>query len=589
MKDKKDKKKSKKDHNMKEDPLFSLDGKESSTSHNKTLTVVGSTTLNDVPTELPKKFFENILIEEMELYEEFTMNKFLSLVNLYSIAIEYYLVMDPSKAKLYQNRMEYLLTNKDTLIQLKKQKNGNKIESKNEKEKNIDRKRKQTIATVKMRTDELKFDDLSEKVNKVISYKSSDKESVKNIIDEDIQKQNVSWKEKLQNKKKNKSGLSSNFNKKKTGSSSASYSDSPVVSKKSSGENVVSSFNEVYNNEKEKLDEKLEEDLGKIEEKEEENEEENKKDENSKIEKSKTENENEKSENKIVEDQKEENKIVEEKKEENEISEEKKEENEIVEEKKEENKIVEEKKEENEKEKDKEQNEEKKEDKIEQKPNLKPRKSIVEEDVLRQINVDDGVLSSVDEKIKILEKLVKNINISDSNSEDDDQSEDDEQKKENENNNKITLNKDKVPVKFQGAYEEVVKMMKNYMNKVNKFYYKDIFCMFSSELKELYELKCNKYIEIRNEYHQQIIENEYLLQNEENLNEEKKQEIQQTIDSLKEEQQHQIATIEDEFNRKILAKVTEFKLNSFKKNSGIQLIEEQLKLDVYSVINDSFY
>jgi len=69
----------------------------------------------------------------------------------------------------------------------------------------------------------------------------------------------------------------------------------------------------------------------------------------------------------------------------------------------------------------------------------------------------------------------------------------------------------------------------------------------------------------------------------------KKAEIQQTIDSLNEEQQHQIAIIEDEFNRKIIDKITEFKLNSFKKNSGIQLMEEQVKLDIYSLINDSFY
>ena len=80
-----------------------------------------------------------------------------------------------------------------------------------------------------------------------------------------------------------------------------------------------------------------------------------------------------------------------------------------------------------------------------------------------------------------------------------------------------------------------------------------------------------------------------MLDNYENLNEEKKTEIQQTIDSLNEEQQHQIATIEDEFNRKRVDKISEFKLNSFKKNSGIQLMEEQVKLDIYSLINESFY
>ena len=50
------------------------------------------------------------------------MDKLFELVKQYSIAIEYYLQMDPKKATAYQNRMEFLLTNKDTLMQLKKQK-----------------------------------------------------------------------------------------------------------------------------------------------------------------------------------------------------------------------------------------------------------------------------------------------------------------------------------------------------------------------------------------------------------------------------------------------------------------------------------
>ena len=147
----------------------------------------------------------------------------------------------------------------------------------------------------------------------------------------------------------------------------------------------------------------------------------------------------------------------------------------------------------------------------------------------------------------------------------------------------------KIPAKFQSTSVQVESLMNEYMNDFNEFYYKEIFEHFSSQLRELYELKYKKYIEIRNEYHTQIKENEYLLDNDENLNEVKKTEIQQTIDSLNEEQQHQIATIEDEFNRKIIDKISEFKLNSFKKNSGIQLLEEQVKLDIYSLINESFY
>ena len=102
-------------------------------------------------------------------------------------------------------------------------------------------------------------------------------------------------------------------------------------------------------------------------------------------------------------------------------------------------------------------------------------------------------------------------------------------------------------------------------------------------------MKYKKYIEIRNEYHNQIIENEYLLETEDKLTNEKKEEYQQTIESLKEEQQHQIDVIEDEFNKKIMDKISEFKINSFKKNSGIQLLEEKVKLDIYSLINEAFF
>ena len=69
----------------------------------------------------------------------------------------------------------------------------------------------------------------------------------------------------------------------------------------------------------------------------------------------------------------------------------------------------------------------------------------------------------------------------------------------------------------------------------------------------------------------------------------KNKEIRQIIDSLKDEHQNQIAKLEGEFNRLIMLKINEFKHNSFKNNSGIQLLEEQIKLDIYSLITVSFY
>ena len=86
------------------------------------LAVVSNNGYRVALTTLSENFFENLLILEMELEDEFALDKLIELVKQYSIAIEYYLQFDPRKAKAYQNRMEYLLTNKDTLVKLKKQK-----------------------------------------------------------------------------------------------------------------------------------------------------------------------------------------------------------------------------------------------------------------------------------------------------------------------------------------------------------------------------------------------------------------------------------------------------------------------------------
>ena len=107
-------------------------------------------------------------------------------------------------------------------------------------------------------------------------------------------------------------------------------------------------------------------------------------------------------------------------------------------------------------------------------------------------------------------------------------------------------------------------------------------------LKDLYALRFKKYIEIKNEYHSSIAENEFLIECEENLNDTNKREISQIIETLKEELQFQIDKISDEFNGLISLKIKDFKMNYFK-SVEIQLIEEKLRLDIYSIINEAFY
>ena len=242
------------------------------------------------------------------------------------------------------------------------------------------------------------------------------------------------------------------------------------------------------------------------------------------------------------------------------------------------------------------------------------RASIVDEDMVIKLKPDEEITKSIDDQIKTLKGIIDNLNIKKTLNENDNNNNDEDEDSQNEESNKNSeysnsnnnLNKisknekniendlidstaNKIPAKYLSTYYQVESLLIEYMNNFNEFFYHDIFEQFSSGLKELYELKYKKYIEIRDEYHNQIKEKEYLLENDENLNEEKKNDIQQTIDSLNEEQQHQIDSVEDEFNRKIIDKISEFKLNSFKNNSGIQLLEEQVKLNIYSLINESFY
>ena len=696
-KKKNDKGKKQKENIIEEDPLSKT---------NNQLTVVSTTGYNMVSTTLPNNFFEGLLILEMELNDEFTMEKLLSLVNQYSLAIEFYLDTDPMKAKAYQNRMEYLLTNKDTLVQLQRQKlrKNNENNNENEKKDKIIRRSTQfnkTKAYVKLKQEDIKSEDISKKVNKVLdtgNLKDDEKKNVINLIEDDIKRQDESWKSKYKSKKKNKLRNSSKINiggalllkkkffgdKKSDLSLKSSYSGDLNKKNKQINEmsadnlyeikednNIIEEEKEDQNNEQNEIvehkenneinGEKKEEGKGEKAQEEkkdgEDNKNENNKDDNKEESKEKKDEDDKNEINKDInlDDLKEvdEEKIEEKKEDENKIEENKEEENKIVEEKKEEENKIEEKKEEEKKEEEKKEEEKKEEEKKEEEnkivdkkkedesvintneknednkeinilesfdPNSLPstinRTSILDEDMIRKIKPDDEIAQSIEDQIKYLQNLVTNLVKEDDhnkNDNDNDNDNDNEEGEENEDNkgsekdnlnlNKIIENKEnkddkqelmdskinKIPAKFQSTYYQVESLINEYMNDFNEFYYKEIFEQFSSQLRELYELKYKKYIEIRNEYHTQIKENEYLLDNDENLNEEKKAEIQQTIDSLNEEQQHQIAIIEDEFNRKIIDKITEFKLNSFKKNSGIQLMEEQVKLDIYSLINDSFY
>ena len=602
----------------------------------KKLTVISNDGLKLTSTNLSKNFFENLLILEMDLENEFSSDKLIELVKQYSIAIEYYLQIDPKMAKAYQNRMEYLLTNKDTLTKLKKQNDqtkniineNNTLNINNNTDKNQEMNEKSQIKMnytkkiddIKIKQGDINFEDLSKKVELFLNKNNKTDEnkiSGKNIIYDELEKQNFNWKEKLKKKKKNPSRFSVKPN---IGNSKKNYfgfsedekippnnpndinDNSYNIDEVNNGNHENKKFNSVF----EELYEIKEDDFTNEENKEkiEENEEIIKK---NKIEDLNAEkNKEDKKDNKEKDNNNNYNKdevII--------IS------KEINNNQKLEN-IIEEKKFNYEKE-EKEQNE-KNEIEIEEVENMTQNrinppmisnvnssnniKSIIPtintlneklgKEMLEKVNPEQEITNFIESHILSLKNIITQLNSKNLSKNEEDVEEEEDSEFSNSNQNLIKLkNKntnliDQIPTKYQEIFTYIENFIHDYMNDFNKYFYKDIFEQFSSSLKELYEMKYKKYIEIRNEYHNQIKENEYLLEIEDNLTNEKKEEYQQTIESLNEEQQHQIGLIEDEFNKKIMDKISEFKRKSFKNNSGIQLLEEKVKLDIYSLINEAF-
>ena len=622
------------------------------------ITVVTNTGYKLASVDLSKNFFENLLILEMELEDEFSMEKLFELTKQYSIAIEYYLQYDPKKAKAYQNRMEYLLTNKDTLMQLKRQTdkknninndNDNENNKKDEKnpKKRINKKIKSELNSkkgeIKLRQDDINFEDLSLKVNKFLSssYKKGENEkSGKNIINSDLEKQNENWRERLKTKKRNNTrftikpsndGIRKRFQ--TLGISELSLSPLPSdinlnLNKKSETTEFTNTLREeLYGNDEDEEDKKEEnkieeikedinEDIKIIEEPIQENlkiennrEEENKIEENDKheiIKEDNINNEDIKEEKEKIEDEKGENKIIIEKPEEDpkepKTEEENKDKNEIKEETKEESQAQEDSKQISLEigikstiiDSSKKSNVENPQSQNQEQPQAHRKMSITEEMI--NIKPDEEISSSIESQISSLQNIISHLNQKIMSQNDIDNEEEEESEFSSSNNNLIKPeninnninNIDKIPVKYLEIYKEIEKTIRTYLKDFNQNFYKEIFEQFSSGLRELYEQKYKKYIEIRNEYHNQIKENEYLLEIDDNLTKEKKEEIQQTIESLNEEQQHQIDVVEDEFNKKISDKIAEFKLNAFKHNSGIQLMEERVKFEIYSLINEAF-
>ena len=163
------------------------------------LTVMTGKNYNIIDTSLPKDFFEQIITNEVELSEGFQYEKLSKLVQLYLYAMQYYSSVEPEKVKAYQNRMEYLLTQKDTL------KNLCKLKSEQIKPAKSSNQLRDSVKTKFMvQTKGIKKEEIKKKVNKFIDENVNIKENKKNVkilIDSEFENQNKKWKEKLAKKR----------------------------------------------------------------------------------------------------------------------------------------------------------------------------------------------------------------------------------------------------------------------------------------------------------------------------------------------------------------------------------------------------
>ena len=151
------------------------------------------------------------------------------------------------------------------------------------------------------------------------------------------------------------------------------------------------------------------------------------------------------------------------------------------------------------------------------------------------------------------------------------------------------INLEQFPENIQEAFIQIQNKISKFEDSLNRHFYTEMFDNFYIKLKELYDEKYQKYIKVNDEYHSSMKENEFLIDSSDNMSNIEKIQMQNIMDCLKEEQKDQIDEIIDEYNKKINTLKNEFKQNLFKNNVGMQLIEEQLKLDVYTMINNAFY
>jgi len=137
--------------------------------------------------------------------------------------------------------------------------------------------------------------------------------------------------------------------------------------------------------------------------------------------------------------------------------------------------------------------------------------------------------------------------------------------------------------KQKSHFQDIKSSIQNFMKEYSTVYHQNVFHKFKTQSKKIMEEKFKKYSEVSESYFGQIKEVEFILDAEDDL--ERQTPLKLIIESLKEEQQHELELIEDQYEDLYENCYTSYK-NQAKTNSGIQLLEEKLRLEIYSQINN---
>ncbi len=142
---------------------------------------------NSKAIKLPDEFFEQILEYELQLKLKFDPNIFFELINLYSSAIKFYEALKNEKFIIYNLGLNMLFS----MPEVKGFMEGEKSLTKSEKKETIEK---------KMQQDEQKI--TNEKVDSMYKSRMNKNKKGLNLMKDDFDKQTVSFKKRLQEKKK---------------------------------------------------------------------------------------------------------------------------------------------------------------------------------------------------------------------------------------------------------------------------------------------------------------------------------------------------------------------------------------------------